>query len=103
MRTIYQSSRFNNKCAIRNFCFYFFSCTPGHKKKCAYIVAIFLKDFKGQQPSAENSPVEHADQVRVRVRGRLDLVGMHTCYICLNVNYVVPEVLRLLIYCKAVK
>ena len=49
------------------------------KKKCAYVrryaLDIFRKDFGCQQPSAESLSVEHADQARVRVKGRLDLVG----------------------------
>ena len=49
------------------------------KKKCAYVgryaLDIFRKNFGAQQPSAESLSVEHADQARVRVRGRLDLVG----------------------------
>ena len=49
------------------------------KKKCAYVgryaLDIFCKNFGAQQPSAESLSVEHADQARVRVRGRLDLVG----------------------------
>ena len=61
------------------FIYLFLSSTHGRKKKCAhvrrYALDIFRKDFGGQQPSAESLSVEHADQARVRVRGRLDLVG----------------------------
>lgn len=85
MRRIYQSPRFNDKNAIRSlllysFIFFKFSAVRmGVKKNCAYVgryaLDIFRKDFGCQQPSAKSLSVEHADQARVRARGRLDLVG----------------------------
>ena len=59
--------------------FKFSAVRMGVKKNCAYVGRyapdIFLKDFGCQQPSAESLSVEHADQARVRVSGRLHLVG----------------------------
>ena len=85
MGRIYQSPRFNDKNAIRSlllysFIFFKFSAVRmGVKKNCAYVgryaLDIFRKDLGCQQPSAKSLSVEHADQARVRARGRLDLLG----------------------------
>ena len=99
MQTIYQSPRFNDKNAIRSLLCYLFisyykfsAVRMGVKKIVRTLDATPLTYFV--KISEVNSQARKVCQwsMQTRVRVRVIWWAMHTCYICSEVNYVVPEV-----------